>query len=66
MSKVVKRCSCGRCYTAEAFASLAYVGVMADEVEAVELRNCTCGSTISISLGTDAVLAAFLGPQLLS
>lgn len=48
MSTVVKACGCGRTYTAEEWAALELVGIMADDVETIELRNCPCGSTIAV------------------
>lgn len=44
-----KVCSCGASYTEATWKSLEIVGEMHDgEGEAIELRNCPCGSTISI------------------
>ncbi len=50
----VKRCGCGVAYSVEAWAGLPYVGIMADEHERLELRNCRCGSTIAIELARGA------------
>lgn len=46
----VKPCGCGRAYGIAAWSALAYVGRMPSGEEGVELelRNCVCGSTISI------------------
>lgn len=51
---IVKECACGAAYTAQAWASLRFVGtveVPADpdepEAYALELRNCPCGSTLA-------------------
>ncbi len=46
----VKQCGCGAAYDAESWMRLPFVGVMGDEVESCELRNCPCSSTISIEL----------------
>lgn len=42
-----KACGCGCSYSASEWVALEYVGVMSDEVESLELRNCTCGSTVA-------------------
>jgi len=57
-SKTIKRCSCGACYTEQQWESLPIVGDQGDDVEDIELRNCTCGSTIAIVVG-----ALFRPPQ---
>lgn len=53
-SKIVKRHPCGvdlvREYTYATWQALALVGVTEDAVNKLELRNCTCGSTITIVL----------------
>lgn len=46
----VKVCSCGRCYSWASFADLPYCGVMGSRTRAAELRHCTCGSTIAITI----------------
>lgn len=83
MSRVIKVCACGLKYTREGWAALDYVGSQftpEDEYgpdEALELRTCSCGSTIAISLdpsdpadpefiNADGVLAHFLGGEVLS
>ena len=43
-----KRCACGRIWRREAWMTLEYVGIMDDGVDRIELRHCTCGSTISM------------------
>ncbi len=45
-----KSCGCGRIHDAFAWIALPYVGVMADDVESLELRNCACGSTLAIAV----------------
>ena len=40
---LVALCSCGRGYTAEEWSTLRYVG----EMLGLEMRDCTCGSSIS-------------------
>ena len=44
--------SCGTAYaTAEAFGALEYVGQQEDRSDVLEMRRCTCGSTIAVVLG---------------
>lgn len=46
-----KRCSCGTEHDLASWSKLAYVGVMCDGVERIELRNCrACNSTIAVLL----------------
>lgn len=53
---LVKTCRCGKSYDAHAWRALTYVGVQpggpADEhgpaYPDVELRNCSCGSTLAV------------------
>lgn len=54
---IVKKCACGRRYTAGTWKDLALVGVQDDGVERIELRNCACGSTIGVILGPSERLA---------
>ena len=42
---VVKRCGCGREYTPAEWRSLSLCGTM----NAIELRNCVCGSTVGLA-----------------
>lgn len=49
----IKRCSCGKMYTHREWYSLPLCGVGGDEVEKLELRNCSCGSTIAVIIGGD-------------
>lgn len=57
-NEIIKRCGCGRVHTREGWGDLDYVGVWhvpADETgpeERLELRNCPCGSTISIEVAS--------------
>lgn len=44
-AEIVNVCSCGKAYTLAEWLALPYVGVQCDEVEHLEMRNCTCGST---------------------
>ena len=54
---VPKVCACGISYDAHMWACLAYVGHMTDEVEALELRNCSgCGSTLAVELPTPCIV----------
>jgi hypothetical protein len=52
-SPVVKRCGCGRAYSARQWERLHYVGRIDDCGEpTIELRNCmACGSSIAIEIG---------------
>lgn len=41
-------CACGKAYKLkEEWTALQFVGDQIDDVETIELRNCTCGSTIA-------------------
>lgn len=48
--QVVKTCGCGRCYTATGWRNLRLVGEQDDGVDRIEIRQCTCGSTIAVAL----------------
>lgn len=75
---LLKACACGLAYSTEAWSRLAFVGINyfpADTfgpAEAIELRNCVCGSTIAINadvggaIAYDVALAHFLGGEVLS
>ena len=52
MEKQSKLCGCGRLYELQEWEKLHYVGDMDDTVEVLEMRNCVCGSTIAIVIGT--------------
>jgi hypothetical protein len=41
---VLKTCGCGRVFTAESWKLLKLLG----KVEGLELRNCSCGSTLAV------------------
>gem|GEM_PF-2626297 len=44
-----KRCACGRVFRSEDWATLLHVGTMAVEGDTdLELRTCTCGSTLTV------------------
>ncbi len=49
---VVSACGCGRNYTHSGWSTLALVGVQDDGAglpdSVLELRNCSCGSTLAI------------------
>jgi len=49
--RILKRCSCGIAYTAEGWSKLSCRGILDDGVERLEIRNCSCGSSIAIVLG---------------
>jgi hypothetical protein len=54
MSAPFKRCSCGASLSEADWRALPFVGVIADEVESIELRNHDCGSTIAVELQSEA------------
>lgn len=45
-----KVCACGKHFTLDDWRALAFVGVHKDDVEAFEMRNCPCGSTLSVPI----------------
>lgn len=46
-----KLCSCcRRAISQEEWSGLPLVGIQADDVEALELRDCECGSTLAVVL----------------
>ena len=45
---IVKRCRCRRTFTMDEWEALEHVGVQHDDEFDLELRNCRCGSTISL------------------
>ena len=47
---LVKRCDCDREYDARSWSDLPLVGYQDDGVEHLELRNCSCGSTLAVHL----------------
>ena len=47
---IVARCGCGRVFTARQWARLECRGVMEDDVETVELRQCVCDNTLALPL----------------
>lgn len=48
-SKPYATCSCGKSFTATEWCLLPLVGVQRMPGESLELRNCSCGSTISVA-----------------
>lgn len=49
-----KACGCGRVHTPAQWATLDIVGMQPDYAGgALELRNCHCGSTLSVPVGLD-------------
>jgi len=51
VSEILSVCSCGIAWSASAWAKLKNLGVMSDGGDGwLELRNCTCGSTLSIEV----------------
>ena len=57
---IVVECGCGKSYTLEEFRELPYCGkVVHDDGEepwAIEIRNCTCGSSRAINVNKDGTL----------
>lgn len=52
---VIKRCLCGASYSVETWAQLRFVGTQDDfDGGLIELRDCTCSSTIAIELPAGA------------
>lgn len=47
---IAHTCSCKRTFTLAEWEALPYVGVMRDDVERLELRNCLCGSTRALEI----------------
>ena len=45
-----KRCSCGASHDPYEWTQLPCLGVMGDEVDRLELRNCACLSTLAVQL----------------
>lgn len=58
VSAVVKTCSCGEAYDATRWAALPLVGycgaASGDESQALELRQCSCRSTIALDVPMEA------------
>lgn len=51
----MKRCACGRTYSAAEWSRLRVVGIQHDGlVGRTELRNCACGSTMGLDLPTES------------
>ena len=46
-----KACGCGLIYSREAWGKLEYLGPQDDGEALLELRNCTCGSTLAVIVG---------------
>lgn len=54
---ILKVCACGRSFTRSTWSALPFVGTAdngRERGELLELRNCLCGSTISIAIGEHA------------
>jgi len=52
---VKKRCACGRSYSEAEWETLPYVGVQKIDDERLEIRNCVCGSSITVRLPSPSV-----------
>ncbi len=63
---IVKKCPCGRCFTANDWLDLIPLGFMdgGDDYTLLDLRNCPCGSTICTEVMIGANPAIGLGPHL--
>jgi hypothetical protein len=48
MTEPFKQCSCGACYTAEQYFALSSPGPLDDGVELLDLRQCSCESTMAV------------------
>ncbi len=48
MSRWPKSCACGRSYAAEEWLELPGCGRQGDGVDILDLRNCSCGSTMAV------------------
>ena len=63
--RIVKRCGCGRTYIDRTWRELPrigfQVGVRGDRDVPCELRNCSCGSTISLEVEIDVVIRVACG-----
>lgn len=46
-----KKCGCGKSYGAYAWLSLKRAGVIDDGEDLIEIRQCSCGSTIGYKIG---------------
>lgn len=57
MPEIRRVCSCGTSYARSEWSALRLVGLMEVEDVLLELRNCRCGSTISVSRRMTAQLA---------
>ena len=51
--EIVAVCACGRSFTGPEWIALPYVGLLADDAERIELRNCPCRSTRGVSLSME-------------
>lgn len=47
-----KRCGCGRTFDTIAWSDLPLLGNQVDDSRVLELRNCPCGSTIAVCVGS--------------
>lgn len=47
-SQFPKRCGCGRSHVRGDWAALPFIGKQVDDFEAIDLRNCPCGSTLAV------------------
>lgn len=51
-----KRCSCGRCYSHREWTELPMRGYQLASAEILEMRNCSCRSTITVTLAPEQYL----------
>lgn len=59
MDEPFKKCPCGRSYTKEAWEKLHRLPNWDFEDEILEVRNCVCGSTISVQIFPAPPLSRF-------
>ena len=58
-----KHCTkCPRVYLLSEWLALPYVGIMSDEEEDLQLRNCKCGTTISICIPKGSATPSRVAP----
>lgn len=54
---VIKECACGRTFSSESWSALTLIGTMdngRDAGELFELRQCPCGTTLTLPIGEHA------------
>lgn len=55
---ILRTCrKCSATHDAGSWFSLRYVGIQADDVESLELRDCVCGNTLAVPIHSRAPVA---------